>query len=429
MTPRKYAPLIIGALLLAALLLVPFSRNANPASIGKPDGKSTIPTVPGVLEVHRQSNIHVTVSLPHDQYKQLSALNQEFMMKYPYIQVKLTNEISQDSAYERWTLQSQQRQAADVMLLDSGWVKPFAVRGFLQSLDSMLTGDTLSDQMTGLLDPLKWNGYLWGVPKDVNPYIIAWSSTLLEQLGLKAPPADFQAYQEAAAGLNELDAEISILNWSAGDLKQQLVWLAAFQSEITNMINARPFTADQTAELEWLHTMKNQISTIKIEDIGELNEAFRSNKLLVAIMPWNAYEKLNETIRDDLIVDRNRIDFPWLNGRSYVISSNSQADEEAMLWIQEMTNISNQQQSYTASGLLPAKASLYAINSSLESNQAKIPPAWWKKVLSEKQPEDEIAAPDPLWPERWRKLERKWQLYTQESLQIDEYIESLNSGK
>lgn len=425
MTPGKYVPFILGALLLTALLLIQLSRNTNPASIGKPDGKSNVQPAPGELVIERLSDIDVNVSLPDAQFRQLLEVNRNFMMEYPHIQVKLTNEEAKDKAYDLWALQSQQGEAADVMLLDNAWVRPFAVRGFLKSADSVMSGDTLSDQMTGLLDPLKWNGYLWGVPRDVNPYIVVWSAALLTQAGLKEPPSDWAAYQGAAAKLIELNPETSIVNWSDGDLLQQLMWMAIFQDGQSNLLNVQPFNEKQTAQLGWLKSMEKNISRIEADAIVEISEAFQGNKLLAAVVPWNDYEKLNEALRNKLIVDRDQIIYPWLNGRSYVISSSSNAEEEAMLWIQEMTDLNNQQMTYDRSGQLPARASLYAFNSSLQVNQAHMPPAWWQKVLNAKQSDDKLPLPDPLWPEKWQQREQKWEMFSQETLQIDAYIDAL----
>ncbi|MCF2939335.1 extracellular solute-binding protein [Paenibacillus alkaliterrae] len=428
MSPGKYVPLVIGALLLAAMLLVQFSRNADPASLGKPDGKSNVQPVEGEPEVDQLTEIHVNVSLPADQFHQLVQANQNFMMKYSYIQVLLTNEASASKAYELWTRQSQQGIAADVMLLDNGFVKPFAVHGFLQSADSLITGDSLSDHMPGLLDPLKWNGYLWGMPRDVNPYIVVWNGSLLKKAGLQDPPTDWSAYQAAAAKAIEIDPGTRILNWSIGDLKQQLGWLAAFQSEHSNLINMRHFNEIQMEQLRWLQTMENHISLIKTEAADELNEAFLENKLLAAVLPWNTYEKLSESVRKELIVDRDHIYYPWLNGRSYVISSNSKAEEEAMLWIGEMTDVHHQQLNYERFGQLPVSASLYTSNSSMDVEQDQIPPAWWRKLLEPNQPDDQLPLPDPLWAEKWQYREEQWQLYSKEGFELGAYIEALHAG-
>ncbi|MEV5025045.1 extracellular solute-binding protein [Paenibacillus sp. LPE1-1-1.1] len=427
MTPRKYVPFLLGTLLLAALLLIPFSRDTNPTSVRKPDGKSNVQPVPGELVIDQLANIHVNVSLPDSQFKELQELNRNFMMKYPHIQAKITNEPSKDGAYDLWSLQSQQGEAADIILLDNGWVRPFAVRGFLKPADSVMTGDSLSDQLTGLLDPLKWNGYLWGIPKDLNPYTIVWSSPLLAEAGLKEPPADWNAYQAAAFKIIELHPQASIVNWSVGDLQQQIVWLAAFQSEPSRMLNVLPVNAAQALQLAWFQELESKISRINGDERERLDEAFQKNQLLAAIIPWNEYEELKEATRNKLIVDRDQIIYPWLNGRSYVISSSSESEEEAMIWIQEMTDINNQQISYDRTGQLPARASLYAFNGSLQSKQTHIPPAWWKKVLDTKKTDAQLANPDPLWPEKWRQREHLWKTFSVNRFEIAAYLEALEA--
>ncbi len=424
-TPRKYVLVLFGALLLAALLLIPFSRNANPTSIGKPDGKSNVQPAPGALVVDQLSDISVSVSLPHMQYQQLQELNRNFMMKYPHIQVELSNEPNKERAYDLWALESQQREAADIMLLDNGWVRSFAVRGFLKPADSIMTGDTLTDQMTGLLDSLKWNGYLWGVPKDLNPYIIVWNSALLKEAGFKEPPSDFDSLQTAALKTLELHPQASILNLSAGDLHQQLIWLAAFQTKPSNLLKMLPLNEQQAQQLEWLQQMEANLSRIDVDAMSQLTEAFQSNGLLAAVIPWNQYESINEDLRMKLSIDHEQVYYPWLNGRSYTISSNSDNEEEAMLWIGEMTDLMNQQMTYDRLGYLPARSSLYSFNSSLQSEQIHIPPAWWKKVLNTKLSDENIPISDPLWPEKWLQREQLWKKHSEGAFQMAAYIDSL----
>lgn len=425
MNSRKHVLFIIGTLLIAALLLTPFSRNTNPASTGKPDGKSMDQPEPGEHIVDQISDIYVSVSLSNSQFQQLQELNRNFMIEHPYIQVKLTNEPFKDRAYDLWALQSRQGEASDIMLLDNGWVRPFAIRGFLKPADSIMTGDALTDQLTGLLDPLKWNGYIWGVPREVNPYIVVWSEALLAAAGLKEPPADWASYQAAASKVIELNSEASIVNWSEGDLQQQLIWLAAFQTDRSNLLKLHPFNEIQISQLDWLQKMEQHMSRIAVNAIDQLNEAFQGNSLLAAIIPWNDYENLNEALRNKLTVDRDRIYYPWLNGHSYVISSNSNAEEEAMLWIKEMTNVNNQQMTYNRSGQLPARESLYSFSGSLQSDQTAAPPAWWMKVLNAKRSDDELPHPDPLWPENWQYREKMWKRFSAKTFQIDAYINSL----
>ncbi|WP_138751934.1 extracellular solute-binding protein [Paenibacillus sinopodophylli] len=426
MTPRKYVPFLLGALLLAALLLIPFSKDANPASIGKPDGKSNLQTVPGELIVDQLTNIHVNVSLTYIQFQQLQELNRNFMMKYPHIQVKLVNEPSKRDAYTQWSLQSQRGEAADIMLLDNGWVRPFAVKGFLKPADSIMTGDTLTDQMAGLLEPLKWNGYLWGVPKDLNPYFVVWSSALLEEVGLKEPPLDWLGYQAAALKMIELHPEASIVNWGAGDLYQQLVWLSAFRNNLSDGLQVLPVSENQMMQLGWFQERRANISRIDGDETAALTKAFETNKLLAAILTWNDYEKLPESVRGKLNVNREQIHYPWLNGRSYVLSSSSRMEDEAMLWIQEMSDINNQQLVYDRSGQLPARASLYAFNSSLLREQAHIPPEWWTKVLNAKKADQQLPIPDPHWPEKWQQREQIWRTYSETTLEISAYLDALN---
>lgn len=426
-SPRKYMPLLVGVLMLAVLLLIPLSRSSSPSNRGNPDSGSA--EQPSASETHtdRLAEIHVNVSLPEDQYSVLLQANQRFMMKYPYIHVKLTNEEELRTAYGLWKRQSQQGIAADVMLLDNGFVKPFAVRGYLKAVDRLVTGDSTADQMAGLLEPLKWNGYLWGKPKDVSPYIVVWSRELLEKAGLQEPPADWAAYQQTAAALIGIDRGIHILNWSGGDYIQQIGWLARFQPELSNLINLNPPSDSQSEQLLWLQSMEGHISRLDTASAPEWTKAFREGKLLAAILPWDVYMELGSAVQKGLIVDKEQVNFSWLNGRSFVISSGTAAEEEAMLWIGEMTDIHHQRSTYERFGRLPVSASLYASGVGSMSEQSEAPPAWLKKVLEAKQPDDQLPLADPDWPDKWLQLEREWRQFSSDGLRLDAFVETLRN--
>lgn len=429
MSPRKYVPLVIGALLLAALLLTQFSQNSDPASIGKPDGKSPDPPVPYKLKIEKHIDINVNVSLTNEQFRKLNELHRDFINKYPYIQVNIRNVASSDEAYALWVEQSQQGRGVDVMLLDNGWVKPFAVRGFLKPTESMMTGDVLTDQMSALLDPLKWNGYIWGVPESVNPYIAIWNHNLLVEAGFKNPPNDWASFQAVTEKVMALNADTSIINLSPGDLQQQLVWHSLFQLGRSNIVNLQSLNKEQMERLQWLETIEPRISRIKTEAVTDFNEAMSANKLLLAFLPWNVYEKMLSTVRDQVIVDQKEIYFPWLNGRSYVISSSSDVVEEATLWIREMTNTDNQQKAYDELGQLPARASLYKSSHFEQKDESRIPPRWWLDILNEKQTDEQSAIMDPIWPERWKLWKQQWLLYSQKTIEMDTFLKSLNIQK
>jgi ABC-type glycerol-3-phosphate transport system substrate-binding protein len=406
-SPAKMVTLLIGLMIVAVLMFVPLSRDGSPSVIGIYDKAEHMPPNPGEQPPSKPADIHVNVSLTEEQFELLLQANRNFMMKYPHIQVKLTNEPDQREGYASWMLQSRQGEAADILLLDNRYVLPYAVQGYLQPVDSIIMGDAGPDQLSALLDPLRWNGYLWGMPKDADPYIIVWNEELLKAVGLKEPPADWSSFEAAAAHLLELDQAALVLNWSAGDLLQQLTWLARYDESAERLLALAPYGKRQLERLASMRLLAGHIGSIQLADLSALAEAFVHNRLLAAIMPWSQYEQLEPQVRKLLLVDQESPTFAWLGGRSYVVTSGSAYEEEALLWISAMTELHLQQADYAHFGLLPVRASLYT-GAPAEMERQERPPAWWGEELARLPFTEPLPAPDPDWMKKWLAQEELW---------------------
>lgn len=406
-------PLVIGALLIIALLGIPLSPGSDPTSTGKPDGKSVDQPPGGEQTIDSSIELIVNVSVTAKQFMRLSQLNRTFMMKYPHIQVKLTNQANENEAYSLWLEQSRQGTAADIMLLPSAWIRPFAMQGYLKPVDSLLTGDALSDQMSGLLEPLKWNGYVWGVTKDYNPYLVFWNSQLLAEAGLTAPPASWQSFEETTLKLMERKPEAKLVNLVPGDLQQLLVWLRTFDPPgNANGYSLLKPGAAVIEQLNWLQLAQPQLSKIGAQGGGYmLSDLISRNELLAAIMPWSEYLELTESVKSRLEINRDAIVSPWLNGRSFAVSARTEVEDEALLWMQDMTDPLAQQQFYDESGVLPSRASLYGLGNLYQSDQSIVPPSWWVTIMNDKTYVESAASIDTNWPDTWKEWQSQWEIH------------------
>lgn len=409
-SPNRWLAFIALALLITALIAVPLTRSADRINDGKTDGKSIDQPDSGEESIETIIEINVNVSLPDDQFVQLGRLNRSFMNKYPHIHVTMTNEPDRNAAYSAWVEQSRQGTSADIMLADNAWVRPFAVRGFLKPADSILTGDALTDQLPRLLEPLRWNGYLWGVPKDFDPYLVLWNAEMLTEAGLSAPPRNWNEFEASALKLLKLKPEVKLLNLSPGDLQQLLVWHHTFNTNATAREQMLEIGDDFSEQMNWLQLAQANIGRLKPTDAGALSDAIMHNRLLAAVLPWSDFIRLADSVRNKLEIDREAIVSPWLNGRSFVVSSATDTEEEALLWIQEMAKPDSQQQYYDQTGELPVRASLFGLNGGYQSKRSIWPPSWWVSVMNRINSDLQPPAVDPEWQDNWRALEEQWAL-------------------
>ncbi|MHA6484746.1 extracellular solute-binding protein [Paenibacillus sp. strain BS8-2] len=435
MTLRRFAPLLISIMLLAALLLLQYARMLDWGWSRTHERDSVTPVLSvGFLDDDAHIvEIYVNVSLDTSRFIRLQELNDQFMAKYPRIQVHLTNERLENPDFDDWLARNERGEASDVMLLDNAMVLPMAVQGYLKSVNSLLVGDAMSDQLAGLLEPLRWNGYLWGVPSHIDPYLLFWNKEMLQSLGISSSTMDFQAIDLAAKalvsqtdGTVEEEAQGYFTNLSAGDFHQLLVWEAKFRTEGTSLIALKGLDESDRAHLQWLADNSSLIAQVPLAQTFKLSELISEDQLLSTVMTWSAYNKLSTKAKDKLILDDEGPLYPWLNGSSYVISANSRNGEEAILWIQEVTNAANHYSAFDETGELPIRASLYGEQAQLVFRSGLMPPLWWYEALSAKAPEGEQVLADPEWPLRWEMREAEWSKHSGEgNLEIAEFAASI----
>ncbi|REK76230.1 extracellular solute-binding protein [Paenibacillus paeoniae] len=414
MSPRKYVPLIIGALLLTALLLLYFSRsmNWNWDRVSQSDGVEPIEPAGGQRIAQLSTDLYVNVSLPNSDYTRLVERTERFMMEYPHIRVEISNERNSAGRYEHLLAMSNHGTAPDVMLLDNGGIVPLAVKGLLKPVDSLMTGDVLSDQLPRLMEPLKWNGYLWGVPYRINPYMVAWSKELLAEAGLSEPPDRWEAFQalaeKIASASNDSvpEEERYLMNFNPDEFEQLLVWSSRLNGVQEKLINLHALPEQVQDSLVWLQST-GPVASIPSHRNSELNELIQAHRLLMLVLPWEQLNSLSQSARNKLNVEQEHIYYPWLNGASFVIGSGSRSEGEAMLWIQEMTSPYSSLKEFEEGGKLPVRPSLYD-QMRLITKSGDAPPYWWLEALSAKAPQIDSVAPDPEWPKRWRDWSSTW---------------------
>src|SRR5690606_17268079 len=109
--------------------------------------------------------IDVEVAMSANEFTALLQLKQQYQSTHADLIINLEN-VPAKEAYNKWKKASQLGEAPDIMLLDNNWVTEFAALGYLLPVDSFLTSDILAQQMEQAISQVKWNGYLWGIPKD-----------------------------------------------------------------------------------------------------------------------------------------------------------------------------------------------------------------------------------------------------------------------
>ncbi|NMO94799.1 carbohydrate ABC transporter substrate-binding protein [Paenibacillus lemnae] len=167
---RKNYGLLFAILLLSLTSLSP-SFDVTP-KVGR-DLPGEIPLPPDQTpDVSRRDLGPITVGVTMNKVElaHLIKLNEQFMQKTGTVVhiIEMENIAGNNEDFMR---RMQLGEGPDVILADSHWIKPFAIKGLLLPVEAAPSVIPESQLPAGLLSSMQWNGFQWGVPLDVDPYI------------------------------------------------------------------------------------------------------------------------------------------------------------------------------------------------------------------------------------------------------------------
>lgn len=346
MPKRKNSLLLAVMLVFILLLLTPLNggtskREVSPVK-GNAEKRSTDASAQQLDEGER--TLSVAVSLDAEQFEVLQQLNEQFEGD-SRADVELVN-IAPGEVYENLVRQAKLGDTADVMLLNTNWVNIFAVSGFLAPVDSFYTGSDALEPIDVLMNQVKWNGYIWGVPKDIDPYMLVWNTELAEALQLTRLPVTEAEWNAAIERIDKLDHPIQLLEYDRTD-----------GYAVINLLR-RWSTASPS--LRMLSTVKPHLEGGQDTD-SRMWEKLQRGELLAVVTTysnWQHHRAVDQ--RMELINQAEMMPYS-LQSRSFVISSASDRADLARSWIQYMTSAEAERYYWKQAKVLPALKSIYAV--------------------------------------------------------------------
>nr|WP_239565833.1 extracellular solute-binding protein [Paenibacillus sacheonensis] len=322
--------------------------------------------------------------------------NESYQQSHPNVSIELTNIHAKDADEARKEA-SESGEPFDIMLLDDDRVREFAMLGYLLPVDEIVTGDSAADLLEALTGMVKWNGSLWGVPVDSNPTLNVWSKKLLKAAGDQEPPTTMNAFKSIVSTLTALKPDgFSPFNLNTADARDLSAWLGLFPENAAAAAGLSPFNASQQQQLQFAAEHARQLARFDplTQRIGLLH-AFRSETLLGATIPWSVYFAMTDEERALLTVGSQNSPVVRTNGRSFVLTAETDKLAEAREWIQDMTGSNEQLDRYRIFGRLPARVSVMT-GEFVYNEIADRPPHFLARML-----QAAAAVPDPPWRERW----------------------------
>lgn len=371
MIKKKSLLVLLSIFGLSALV---FSQCLGTAGNG---GGSTAVGVPsdGVKQTGSDSNgggkvIKASVAMEPKEFAAFSRMAKQYSELHDGVNIQVEN-VPVKEAYEKWKKAGQIGEAPDLMLLDNNWVLEFAALGFLQPVGDFFSSEQQNGRINLLMNQVKWNGYTWGVPKDVDPYILAWNKKTAAQfkldhapetadellqwsktmtkpeegkLGIYADLSDPFGFLALATPLTGAGLESDKLWADSAAAEKKLGALLAPQEDVwTGKALGKNFPAPSAAWSPWDQLAKGNIGAL-VTTVS----AFKQNAgpdIAIASIP--AYSGKEHPV--------------WLKGRSFAISSRTPNAKILMNWIKEMTLPETEIKLWNESKILPAQIPSYSL--------------------------------------------------------------------
>ena len=189
----KHLPLILALVMVAVLALSACSPPAAPAPAQPPAAEQPTVAQPAAVEQPTTAPEPVTITWafwgsPEEavSHKQVA---DAFMKEHPEIKIETWNE-PWDNYFTKiqslWA-SGDPKAVPDVAFL--WWTPKFASEGVLENLDPYIqkSGTDLNDYWPGLLESHKYNGSVYGLPRDIEVNILYYNKDILDKAGVKYP--------------------------------------------------------------------------------------------------------------------------------------------------------------------------------------------------------------------------------------------------
>jgi maltose-binding protein MalE len=366
--------LIVVVLGLMVLFLSPWTSSPVPApkpqAVTEDQAVKPLPVSDLAAETE-PAELTVAAVIDEEGFKRLQAQNDSFRLRHPEIGVAWLR-IDPDAPSLLSAIRDSVREA-DVLLLPNEWIRELAVGGYLLPADSAYVGEALSEQFSAVVSQMRWNGYLWGVPLDMDPYVLVWNRNVLEALRTEGgepdlvPPLGAEQWQNLPKRMADKGLIASWLAIDENDPLAFLGWLGAVTGRREDALFDRTddIWSDPALDraLSLLAEQRSGIAAVKPE--GAFWSAFAARRYAAAVVrsseALRGIAALPDSAAAALRIDRAAWESPfvWPAGSSFAVSSRTEHEDAARAWMAEMSEADKQLQNYEKSGKLPTLRTLY----------------------------------------------------------------------
>ncbi|MCL6605767.1 MAG: extracellular solute-binding protein [Paenibacillus sp.] len=347
MLKRKNYWLLFAILLLSLTSLSPsleLNTNEGPHPRSKPQDQSM---QPATGELGDKGLLHITVSLNDEEFRELKLISGRYTLTSG-VGVDLKN-IASEQAEQTLHRDLTIGDSPDIIMTEGRNILDLATQGYLLPVNVYQSAPG-STPLTGLIPLYQWNGYDWGVPLDIDPYVLVYSPQRLAELGMEKLPRSLEEWNTLLQTVRK-DKGKYLLSM---DTRNPYGYSALLESMGSNLLS------EDMAPIEWTQNARSYFYLTSQYNI-EVWDMLEDDTITIAIMPlseWQIHEKDNLRAEAPLVKINER-GLGALSSRCFALSAQSLQPEEAVTWLSYITSRTAQLEWLESTGRLPALDEVY----------------------------------------------------------------------
>ncbi|WP_379161200.1 extracellular solute-binding protein [Paenibacillus sp. sgz5001063] len=293
--------------------------------------------------------LSIQVSMSSEEFNELQRISNNYSLSNR-TRVILSN-VDSDKADDILKQDLTIGQSPDIIMTDGRRIIELATQGYLLPID-IYQSVPGSAPLTTLIPQMQWNGYDWGVPLDIDPYVLVYSPQRLRELGITELPGSLEQWNELLKVIREHpDKQRYLL---AMDTRNPYGYSAVLASMGGSLRSVSP------ALLEWTHYAGSYFfltSRTNTDIWGMLQEG----KLAVAALPLSEWQKHgNSSLSAEApLTTGSGSGYEAIYSRFFALPAQSGNPEEAVNWLSYVTSSMEQLDWLENTGRLPALDEIY----------------------------------------------------------------------
>lgn len=306
---------------------------------------------PSSDEAGEQQSLTIRVSLSREEFSVLQQISNNYALSSG-VSVLLTNDDTEDGAAqlrEELTVGA----SPDIVMLDGHSIYDLATRGYLLPVDiyQSVPGST---PLTMLIQQMQWNGYDWGVPLDIDPYVLVYSPQRLAELGLNGAPASLEEWNGLLGMLNGESKAEKQRYLLAMDTRNPYGYAAVLHSMGGGLMSGDQTLAQWTEAARGYFYLTSRFNP----DIWDM---LQDGKLAVAAVPFSEWKKHGNSTLAAIApqIEGGAENYEAIHSRFFALPAQSGSPEAAVKWLAYVTSSSAQLEWLENTDRLPALDELY----------------------------------------------------------------------